>query len=158
MKYTKEMLEPIINNSKSVRETILTLGLKDAGGNYKTIKKLITKYEIDVSHFYGPLWNKGQTFLTDKRIKSKYSIDGMFSSNSLVSNDRLKKIILSEGLLENKCCSCGNEGEWMGKPLTIELDHINGVNNDNRIENLRFLCPNCHSQTPTFRKKKSSIK
>jgi Zn finger protein HypA/HybF involved in hydrogenase expression len=158
MKYNKELLEPIIKNSKSNREVILKLGLKEAGGNYATIKRLIIKFGLDVSHFTGPLWNKGFNSFSDERIKSKYSLDEIFSENSLISNDRLKQILFSEKLIENKCCECGNNGEWLGKPISLELDHINGVNNDNRIINLRILCPNCHSQTPTFRKKKSSLK
>ena len=49
-----------------------------------------------------------------------------------------------------RCALCGNEGEWCGQPLTLQLDHVNGRYDDNRLENLRWLCPNCHSQTPTF--------
>lgn len=52
--------------------------------------------------------------------------------------------------MEYKCACCGNTGEWNGRPLVLQLDHINGDNCDNRLENLRFLCPNCHSQTDTF--------
>lgn len=158
MKYTKEKLEPIIISSKSVREVISKLGLKDAGGNYKTIKQLIVKFELDVSHFHGPLWSKGKTFLTDKRIKTKYTLDEVFSVGSKVSNERLKSLLISEYSFEYKCCECGNTGEWNGKVLSLELDHINGNSEDNRLENLRIMCPNCHSQTSTFRKKKSSIK
>src|SRR5436309_2821566 len=73
----------------------------------------------------------------------------------LVANSRylgtstLKARLLREGLLEPHCYTCGLT-EWLGKPLTLVLDHINGVRNDNRLANLRLLCPNCHSQTPTF--------
>lgn len=63
----------------------------------------------------------------------------------------LKKKLIEEGYIENVCVECGNEGEWNNKPITLELDHINGDRFDNRLENLRILCPNCHSQTPTFR-------
>lgn len=62
----------------------------------------------------------------------------------------LKKRLLKEGLLRNECYECGALPIWNGKPLTIQLEHINGTNNDNRIENLSMLCPNCHSQTDTY--------
>jgi 5-methylcytosine-specific restriction endonuclease McrA len=63
----------------------------------------------------------------------------------------LKRRLISESLLENKCSiqECGLT-EWCGRPIVLVLDHINGVNNDNRLENLRFLCPNCNSQQDTF--------
>lgn len=63
---------------------------------------------------------------------------------------RLKKRLVDENILEYKCAICGNTGTWQGKKLTLQLDHINGEHTDNRVENLRFLCPNCHSQTDTF--------
>lgn len=71
--------------------------------------------------------------------------------NSPYSNIRsLKNRLIKENYLEYKCEKCGNKGEWLGKKLTLQLDHINGKNNDHRIENLRFLCPNCHAQTSTY--------
>ncbi len=66
----------------------------------------------------------------------------------------LKSKLLEEGLIENVCDECSNEGEWMGKSITLELDHIDGDRFNNEFENLRILCPNCHSQTPTFRRQK----
>lgn len=157
MKYTKELLEPIIKNSRCIKDVITALGLKGAGGNYQTVKNLITEFQFDTTHFHGSLWSKGKTFLSDSRIKSKYTINDILSENSSANNERIKKILLEEKLIEWKCCECDNIGEWNGKPLMLELDHINGINDDNRIENLRLLCPNCHSQTPNFRKKKSSL-
>ena len=71
--------------------------------------------------------------------------------NSTYANiSRLKIRLINEGRLEYKCACCGNIGEWQGQKLTLQLDHINGKNNDHRIENLRFLCPNCHSITETY--------
>lgn len=157
MKYNKEILEPIIKSSKSNREVILKLGLKEAGGNYTTVKNLIIEFDLDTSHFTGLLWSKGSNSFKDDRIKTKYDNDNVFVENSMVSNERIKKLLVTENHMENKCLSCGNTGEWLGKPISLELDHINGINNDNRLKNLRILCPNCHSQTPTFRKKKSSL-
>lgn len=89
------------------------------------------------------------------KIIPKYIVsltsEQVFCENSQVARSSLKKFIEKEAFLEKKCSICQNEGNWLGNPLTLEIDHINGINNDNRRENLRWLCPNCHSQTPTYR-------
>lgn len=64
--------------------------------------------------------------------------------------NKLKKKMLKEGIIEKKCSWCGIADKWNGKPIILHLDHINGINNDHRLENLRLLCPNCHSQTDTY--------
>lgn len=86
-------------------------------------------------------------------LKSKVELDDIINNKVIFSRHQLKKRLLHLGLLEYKCCECGNTGEWNGNKLSLELDHINGDNKDNRLENLRIMCPNCHSQTPTFRNK-----
>ena len=74
----------------------------------------------------------------------------MVENSSYTNINRLKQRLINEGKLEYQCALCGNIGEWNGELLILQLDHINGINNDHRIENLRFLCPNCHSQTNNF--------
>ena len=82
---------------------------------------------------------------------SKTPMSEILVKNSKYLNRyRLKIRIVNEGYLEYRCIECNNIGEWNGKILSLHLDHKNGINNDNRIENLRFLCPNCHSQTDTY--------
>jgi Zn finger protein HypA/HybF involved in hydrogenase expression len=75
----------------------------------------------------------------------------MLKQNSFYSNESVKSRILKDNLLEYKCIKCGCNGLWQGETIVLDLDHINGDNTDNRLENLRFLCPNCHSQTSTYK-------
>ena len=102
---------------------------------YDSLRKVMDENNIDYSHFG---YNK-VTDLSKQLIK-----------NSTYNNQTLKKRLIKEGLLEYKCQLCGNNGFWNNKELVLQLDHINGDNHDNRLSNLRFLCPNCHSQTETF--------
>ena len=81
---------------------------------------------------------------------AKQKLKDILVENSTFSGNDLKKRLLKEGLLINECQECGIGPEWNGKALSLQMDHINGINNDHRIENLRILCPNCHSQTDTF--------
>ncbi len=80
-------------------------------------------------------------------------LEVMFSRR--MTRGPIKRRLLETGTFEERCSRCGI-AEWRGKPLCIHLDHINGVKDDWRLENLRMLCPNCHSQTPTFSAKNLS--
>lgn len=94
-------------------------------------------------------WNKGKTSLSDFRIKSKYS-DSIFVENSKVTREYIKSLIIKEKLIDYKCSECDIVNSWRGRNLSLHLDHRNGIRNDNRLDNLRFLCPNCHSQTESY--------
>ena len=105
------------------------------------IKRKCAELDIIPSHFN----KKGYSNTV------KYSLDEILIENSTYTNiTSLKQRLINEKKLEYKCAKCGNTGEWNGEPLVLQLDHINGKHLDHRIENLRFLCPNCHSQTETF--------
>jgi 5-methylcytosine-specific restriction endonuclease McrA len=82
--------------------------------------------------------------------KRKIPTTEILVKDSNYARHNLKRRILEEGLIQYKCLSCGLGNEWNDKPIVLQLDHINGVNNDHRLENLRFLCPNCHSQQDTY--------
>lgn len=109
-------------------------------------------HNIDTSHFTGQGWSKDSV---------RYNTDEVFARDSTVPRSRVRELVLKRDLIPYKCAFCGNTGEWMGQQMALELDHINGVPNDHRLENLRFLCPNCHATTDTYcgrniQKKKSS--
>jgi len=147
-KYNEENLINTVKKCKTLSEVLLSLGLRCAGGNYKTLKKYIQIYNINTAHF-DEHHNKLK-YLKEYNFKIKKPLDSVLTENSTYNRGDLKRRLLSEGYLDYVCNNCGNDGEWCGKPLTLQLEHKNGIYNDNRIENLELLCPNCHSQTKTF--------
>jgi Zn finger protein HypA/HybF involved in hydrogenase expression len=151
-RWTDEQLIVAVANSVSYSEVIKKLGLSGkSNGNYATVKKYIRKLDINTSHLLGKCHGTS--------VSGVRELSDVLVENSDYSRKNLKKRLLKEGMLENKCQECGQNSEWNGKELVLVLDHINGVHNDNRLDNLRFLCPNCNSQQPTFckgiREKKS---
>ncbi len=154
--YTKELLERAVEKSKSYAETCRNLGISDKGGNIRTIKNKISSFNIDISHFTGQLWSKGLTSGQHPSIKKK-DLKDIFIENSGWGSDNLKKRLFREGVKECKCEICGIS-EWLGKPITLQLHHLNGNHRDNRLENLQILCPNCHSQTDNYARKNNSLK
>ena len=97
-------------------------------------------------------WNKGKEIgLTEYHASIRKSDAEVFVENSTYPRHKLKHRIIRYEMLEYKCQCCGIGPEWNGKPMPLILDHINGINNDNRLENLRFVCSNCDSQLPTYK-------
>jgi hypothetical protein len=80
----------------------------------------------------------------------------VFCENATIARHHVKRKIIQRNLIEYKCDMCGNCGEWLGQRLPLILDHTNGVNNDNRLDNLRFLCSNCDSLLPTYKNRRGS--
>lgn len=149
-KYTKEKLEEIVKNCLSWRQLILALSLKECGGNYKNLQKRCKEFNIDTSHFNGQGWNKigHESFGNSIDLTNRLSLH-----EKKVPSSKTKEILLNHKLKENKCEVCGLT-KWNDKPITLQLHHINGNPKDDRIENLQLLCPNCHSQTDSFCKRK----
>jgi hypothetical protein len=85
----------------------------------------------------------------------KITNEKMFIVGSTTARHAVKRRLIQENLIEYRCIDCGNTGEWAGKTLSLQLEHKNGISNDNRLENLTFICPNCHSQTDTYAGKNS---
>ncbi len=148
-KYSPDQLKQAVNKSTSLRQVLIKLHVAAYGGNYEIVKKAINHYNLDTSHFTGQAWNKG------KKLPAKYSLSDYLENKMPIQSYKLKNRLLDNKLLKPVCSNCNNE-TWLGKPIPLELDHINGVNKDNRFENLRLLCPNCHALTPTYRSKNRS--
>jgi len=144
----KQELELIILNSSSYSEILRKLNIFSQGSNINTLKRRILFENIDTSHI-----NKGMSSNKGKKFgphKCSIPNDILFSENSSKSRSIVRSRLLRDSLIPYMCSDCGLEPKWNNKPLSMVLDHINGVPNDNRLENLRFLCPNCNSQTDTF--------
>lgn len=139
----EESFRDIIAKSVNVTDALRKLGYLNprAGRSRATLMNRIDELSIDISHFD----EKNKRFPINAM-----SIKEMFAKNTNRNNQHLKTIIKRHNLIDYKCECCGNEGKWMGTELSLHLDHINGEHSDNTIENLRFLCPNCHSQTDTY--------
>lgn len=148
-KWSKEQLIIAVRSSTSIRQVLGKLGLVEAGGNYAQIKKFITEWKIDNSHFRGMGWSKGLRGIG----RPLYSLDEILVKNSTFQSHKLKKRLLQEKIKSSKCELCGWAKKSIDGRLPLELDHINGDRMDNRIKNLRILCPNCHSLQTTHRGK-----
>jgi hypothetical protein len=154
-RFTDDEFIAAVKNSKSICNTLSLLGMCFTGGAYKTFHDRANKLNLDTSHFTGQSHHKGK-FYGPKRPITDY-----FEGKSEITSHALRLRLIKEGIKQAKCEQCLNT-EWNGVPISLELDHINGIHADNRLDNLRILCPNCHAQTPTHRcrnwKKKPAIK
>lgn len=150
--YTRELLEPIVQSSTSIKQVLQKLDRQMTGGNYCHIKKTIDKFHIDRSHFKGQAWNKGKH--TSKYTKESFVKIILVKNGPGWTSHKIKLSLYKFGLKEEKCEKCGQEPVWNNEKLGMHLDHLNGDHSDNRFENLIILCPNCHTQTPTYSAKK----
>lgn len=149
--YTKELLESVVPECRSVAQVIEKLGRKQAGGTSALVKRKLNEYSIDYSHFTGQGWNVGSAALNKKSWEKILVLapEGSYRARAL----QLRRAMVDYGM-DYACESCSLSGEWNGLPLTLEVDHRDGNWLDSRPENVRFLCPNCHSQQPNQHKKK----
>lgn len=151
-KFSDEDFIDAVKNSFSKAEIIKKLGLATDGGSYRQFNIRIKKLNIDTNHFTGRGHLKGKTHNWSKKTSLE---DLLIENSNQVFRTSFKDRLIKEGLLSNNCYQCSINNEWNNKPLVLQTDHINGDPFDHRIENLRLLCPNCHSQTDTFCSKNS---
>ena len=159
--YTKEWLEELCKNSYSYAEVLRKAGRKQGGGTQKTLRDKIKLWNIDISHFTGQDWhNSPNQPKREPKIGSreKYNLEEIFISNSTITQKVLRGYIERHQVLEYHCQICGCDGNWQNGTISLEVDHIDGNNTNNEITNLRYLCPNCHALTETYRGRNKALK
>jgi hypothetical protein len=140
VRHSEQRLREAVLASSSMRDVIRHLGISQVGGNQAHIARRIAALGIDTSHFSSTRRNRRSDAPSPARTPDR----------GRVSGERLRRELLRTGL-DEKCAMCGTGPEWNGRPLTLEVDHINGMWWDNSPQNLRLLCPNCHAVTDTYR-------
>jgi hypothetical protein len=155
----EKTLKIAVLNAKNIAQVIANMKHTDSSSGRKTIKKYIIKYNIDTSHFettkerYERVLKHYQEDI--KLLNSDIFIE---NSNHHLSGYSLKKRLYKEGLKKPICEKCGQDENWHGEHIGMILDHINGIHNDNRFENLRILCPNCNAALPTHCRGNNKLK
>lgn len=146
-RWTDEQFIEAVKNSISIAQVLEKIGLKATGANYKTVHLYVSKLGCTTEHWLGQAHLKNKKH--DWNPKRPFS-EILIENSTYTSVNHLKHRLLKDGLLIERCAECPTTNMWNGKPITLQLDHINGEHLDHRLENLRLLCPNCHSQTKTF--------
>lgn len=144
-KLSDEQFVELLKKSSTISEVLFKLcyTVKGNSWGYSQVKRRMDDLNLDYSIF------KGKSAVIKTNKLNNVRKEDILKENCKHQRTVLRRYIIKNNLIPYKCAICGCT-EWQGKTLSLELDHINGVNNDNRLENLRFLCPNCHSQTSTY--------
>jgi len=146
----KEEFQTLLNECYSFSDILKKKNMCVTGHQYKVIQERIKTDNLNISHFDLTKCEGAKNRIKNKEIKN----ESLFQDDSVSHTCTAKRRILKCNLIPYECQICKNKGQWENNPLSLQLDHINGIRNDHRLENLRFLCPNCHSQTKTYGKKR----
>jgi len=141
----------LVARGPGLKEVLANVGMRNAGGNHRTLKARIESLDLSVSH----LLEHAKRQRSKIGLRGRFPLEQVMVRNSTYRRGSLKKRLIENGTLPNCCSECGQGPKWKGRPLVMVLDHINGVPDDHRKENLRLLCPNCNSQTDTFAGRKN---
>jgi hypothetical protein len=150
VRWTREILEDAVSVSTNMCEVLRHLGLGVVGGHHTHISRRIKAYGIDTSHFTAAARTENMRDNRYRRAPAEILVEELPAHAKRTPSNRLKRAMLELGIKE-QCSLCGIEAVWLGEPLPLEVDHIDGNWRNNRVENLRLLCPNCHSTTDTYR-------
>ena len=138
-----EKLKGLCRVESSLHRVIIGMGKSPTSASYKIARRLFEEYDIVPPVF-------------EPSVRVPFDLDDYFSSGVRRTNQRSKTILIEFYAYEDKCSLCGLGDSWNGKALTLQLDHIDGDNLNNEISNLRIICPNCHTQTPTYCRNKNT--
>lgn len=141
LRWTDDELTAAVAQSHSIAAVCRAVGIRAAGGNYRSIKQHIARLGLDTTHF--DPWRDAH------RTRAAIPLEDVLVVGSTYNRGHLKRRLLDEGLLPRACQLCDQGEEWHGRKMSLILDHVNGVHDDNRLENLRIVCPNCNATLDT---------
>ncbi len=147
-KWSDEQLRQAVLTSRSMADVLRGLGVRVAGGNYDTARRRIADLGLDTSHWLGSAHLRGKSHTWSR----SRPLESILQPGSRYGSYHLKQRLLKAGLLAPHCSQCLLT-HWLGRPIPLELDHVDGIKENNVLSNLRLLCPNCHALTPTYRAK-----
>ncbi len=157
-KYTTEILAPAVSGAVSYAGVLRNLGLRQAGGTQAILKRAIEKFGLDTTHFLGSRANSGQQHKGGPNKKTAEEVLVLGDPKGHPTKTSQLRRALSEIGVPELCSECSLPPTWNGKRLQLQVDHRSGERHDNRPGNLRYLCPNCHSQTENYGSKNKNYK